>query len=58
MSNLGMVASLRGDEKTAQEWYRKASAVDPTFPRVWRRLGDLYFERQDYPKALDAYRRT
>jgi tetratricopeptide (TPR) repeat protein len=58
MSNLGMLADLRGNPQLAQEWYRKAIATDPTFPRVWRRLGDIYYERNDYPQALANYRKA
>src|SRR5581483_9776688 len=36
----------------------KAMAVDPHFPRLRRRLGDLYYERGQFAPALAEYRRT
>src|SRR5262249_46584737 len=33
-------------------------APEPAFPHASRRIGDLYFERGDYPRALEAYRRV
>jgi arylsulfatase A-like enzyme/Tfp pilus assembly protein PilF len=58
MSNLGIIAALRGDEAGAQGWYEKARALDPTYPHVNRRLADLYYDRKEYARALDAYRRA
>jgi choline-sulfatase len=55
---LGFVASLRGDEAAAQRWYTKAVAEDPGYPRVYRRIADLYFEKKDYASALHYYQRT
>ena len=56
--NRGFVAALRGDEATAQQWYERAIAEDPEFPRVWRRIADLYYEKGDYRAALRYYDRT
>ena len=42
----------------AETWYRKAIAADPGFPRVYRRLADLYYERGDFAQALADYRKT
>ncbi|MGH9809614.1 MAG: tetratricopeptide repeat protein [Terriglobia bacterium] len=33
-------------------------ATDPTFPRVYRRLGDLYYERKDFVHAYDNYEKV
>ena len=47
----------RGNEAGAMAWYEKAAAADPGFPHVYRRIGDLYFQRGDYARArvkLDA----
>jgi Flp pilus assembly protein TadD len=57
-ANLGFLDALRGDERGAEEWYRKAIAEDPRYPRVWRRLADLHYERGDFAKALENYRKT
>ncbi|HXY42019.1 MAG TPA: sulfatase-like hydrolase/transferase, partial [Vicinamibacteria bacterium] len=58
MVNLGFLQSLRGDQAGAQGWYAKASAADPDLPIVHRRLGDLRYERREYPDALAEYRRV
>jgi tetratricopeptide (TPR) repeat protein len=58
MSNLGWVAAARGDEAGAQRWYERAIAADPTYPHVYRRLADLYYDRKDWPHALEYYRRV
>jgi arylsulfatase A-like enzyme/Flp pilus assembly protein TadD len=61
MSNLGMIEALRGHEAGeagAEGWYRRAIAADPTFPRVYRRLADLYYEVGDYGQALKYYRKA
>ena len=52
---LGMVAEEHRDFEQAEEWYRKGIALDPTFPRVYRRLGDLYYERNDFAHAYPNY---
>src|SRR5258708_22883548 len=33
-------------------------AADPTFPRVYRRLGDLYYERGLFARAYENYSKT
>lgn len=58
MSNLGFVEAARGNDFGAQAWYERAIAVDPTFPHVYRRLADLYYDRKDWPHALEYYRRV
>src|SRR5207249_194763 len=39
-------------------WYERAIAADPTYPHVYRRLADLFYDRKDYEHALDYYRRV
>jgi len=55
MANMGFIESLRGHSGIAEVWYRKGVATDPTFPRVYRRLGDLYYERKDFAHAYTNY---
>ena len=59
MSNLGFIAAVRGDEAGAQDVVRAgASPLDPTYPHVHRRLADLFYDRGDYARALEYYRRV
>jgi tetratricopeptide (TPR) repeat protein len=58
MSNLGWIEAARGNEAAAQEWYARAVAVDPSYPHVYRRLADLYYDRGDWRRALEDYRRV
>jgi Tfp pilus assembly protein PilF len=58
MGNLGLIAAMRGDEAGARYWYGRATAADPTYPHVNRRLADLFYERKEYARALDSYRRV
>jgi len=58
MSNLGWVEAARGNEAGARAWYERALAVDPTYPHVYRRLADLYYDRKDWARALEYYRRV
>ena len=53
--NLGFVQALRGDEAGAREWYAKAVATDPSFPRTHTLIADLYFDRGEWKKALAEY---
>jgi arylsulfatase A-like enzyme/Tfp pilus assembly protein PilF len=58
MANLGWVEAARGNEAGAQRWYERAITVDPTYPHVYRRLADLYYDRRDWTRALEYYRRV
>jgi choline-sulfatase len=55
---MGFLAALREDDAKAREWYDKAVAEDPGFPRVHRRVADLYYERGDFAAALQNYQRA
>jgi tetratricopeptide (TPR) repeat protein len=58
MSNLGWVEAARGNQAGAETWYERAIAADPTYPHVYRRLADLYYDRKDWARALEYYRRV
>lgn len=55
MAGLGFIESLQNHDAAAESWYRKGIAADPSFPRVHRRLGDLYYERGEFRRAYDNY---
>ncbi|HEV7486058.1 MAG TPA: sulfatase-like hydrolase/transferase [Thermoanaerobaculia bacterium] len=55
MANLGFIEALRGRDIAAAQWYAKGIAADPAFPRVYRRLGDLYYDRKDFAHAFVNY---
>jgi len=58
MSNLGFIDAARGNDAGAQVWYERAIAIDPTYPHVSRRLADLFYDRKDFTRALEYYRRV
>ena len=58
MSNLGFLEAARGNDAGAQAWYERAIAIDPTYPHVHRRLADLFYDRRDYTRALEYYRKV
>ncbi len=49
--NAGMCAQRMGDEAGAEDYFRKAFALDPANPATMMRLGDLYLKRNDVEKA-------
>ncbi|HUJ14269.1 MAG TPA: sulfatase-like hydrolase/transferase, partial [Thermoanaerobaculia bacterium] len=51
MASLGFIEALQNHSAEAEEWYRKGIAADDTFPRVYRRLADLYYDRGDFQNA-------
>jgi choline-sulfatase len=55
MANLGFIEALRGRDIAAAQWYARGIAADPAFPRVYRRLGDLYYDRKDFAHAYANY---
>jgi arylsulfatase A-like enzyme/Tfp pilus assembly protein PilF len=55
LTNLGFIEALQGRDKAAEAWYQKGIAEDPTFPRVQRRLADLYYDRRDWAHAYTYY---
>ena len=58
MSGLGLVAMMRGDEIEAKTWFDRVIEIDPSFPGVYRLLGDLYFEQERFGDARSAYARS
>jgi tetratricopeptide (TPR) repeat protein len=58
MGNLGFIDAVRGNDAGAQAWYERAIAIDPIYPHVHRRLADLFYDRKDYARALEYYRRV
>ncbi|HKB78862.1 MAG TPA: sulfatase-like hydrolase/transferase [Thermoanaerobaculia bacterium] len=55
MASLGFIEALQNHPAEAEAWYRKGIAADETFPRVYRRLADLYYERGDFQNAYTNY---
>lgn len=49
--NAGVCAQRLGDEAAAEDYFRKAFALDPTNPSTMARLGELYLKRNDLEKA-------
>ncbi|MDB5804681.1 MAG: pilW [Betaproteobacteria bacterium] len=49
--NAGVCAEKIGDSAAAEEYYRKAFALEPGNPSVMMRLGDLYYKRNEFDKA-------
>lgn len=49
--NAGICSQRIGNEAAAEEYYRKAFALDPMNAGAMMRLGDIYFRRNDFEKA-------
>ncbi len=55
---LGLVFQRRGQYQEAEQAFRKALALNPTYSEVYFSLGELYAEGlKDQPKAVEAYRK-
>lgn len=52
--DIGRIRDLEGDPDGALEPYQKAAALSPT-PAYHNNLGDLYFRRGEYDKAIEEY---
>ena len=49
--NAGTCSQRIGDEAAAEDYFRKAFALDPSNPSTMMRLGELYLKRNDLEKA-------
>lgn len=49
--NAGTCSQRMGDEAAAEDYFRKAFALDPSNPSTMMRLGELYLKRNDLEKA-------
>jgi tetratricopeptide (TPR) repeat protein len=47
----------KGDLEAAARDFRTAARLDPTAPRPLEALGDVLFQSQQYPRAVEAYER-
>jgi len=47
----------KGDLEAAARDFRTAARIDPTAPRPLESLGDVLFQSQQYPRAVEAYER-
>src|SRR5256885_10158619 len=52
-SGLALVAT--GDLDTAQTEFIETSRLAPNIPEPWQALGQVYANRQEYNKALEAF---
>ncbi len=53
----GDAAFLR-QARQAEEWYQRATAVDPLYPAAYVRLGDVYRALDRYVDAAQAYQQA
>jgi tetratricopeptide (TPR) repeat protein len=53
---LGRALAWQGDQKGAEEEFRKAGAADPGAPDGHRELGEMQEKQQNYDAALEQYR--
>lgn len=49
--NAGICTQRMGDDAGAEDYFRKAFALDPANPATMMRLGELYLKRNDVEKA-------
>jgi tetratricopeptide (TPR) repeat protein len=54
--NKGVIATLKGDKKAAEEWWWKVLAVDPTHALAAKSLGDYYASNGHYRSLVEAVR--
>ncbi|MDD2671775.1 MAG: tetratricopeptide repeat protein, partial [Syntrophales bacterium] len=59
-NNLGNAYMDIGDQKKAEESYKAAIGVDPSFPQpeAYNNLGLLYFKQKNYDQALSYFEKT
>jgi type IV pilus assembly protein PilF len=50
-TNAGICARMMGDQVKAEEWLRKAIAIQPNQPQALYQLADISFRRGDLPSA-------
>jgi type IV pilus assembly protein PilF len=50
-TNAGICARIQGDEATAEEWLRKAIALQPNQVQALYQLADISFKRGELPAA-------
>jgi len=55
---LGKASQEKGDLSKAKACFQKAISVDETCLDAHLHLGDLYFQKQDYKKAVSAWRKV
>lgn len=42
----------------AFEWYKKALKLWPDYTYLWKKMGDSYYDMEEYDKALECYKHT
>ncbi|MCI0413830.1 cyclic nucleotide-binding domain-containing protein [bacterium] len=52
---LGKIYSEQGDTGKALEEFLKARELDPFYEDIHKNLGGLYYERQEYDQAMEAF---
>lgn len=57
LNMLGLTNVAKGDTAQAVEFYRMALVEDSTCDDALRNLAQVYIQRNDYPPAIDLYRR-
>lgn len=55
VTQLALIAMLRDDNATAETLLDQARKLDPDFPPIYRRLGDMLYDRGDFSGALRHY---
>lgn len=56
--NSGIAAYNAGALDAAEVALQQAIALDPTLKHAFNRLGNLYYQRDAYPRALEMYQRA
>ncbi len=57
LNNLGDVFAQRGDYKTAENYFLKATEINSTHANAWRNLGVCAEQFNDLTRGLECYRR-
>ncbi len=57
-TEFGKATLEKGDSSTAKSLFQKALSIDENCVDACLHLGDLYFQQEEYKKAIDAWKRV
>lgn len=52
---LGHIAESEKDYETSIKYYKKVTEIEPRFPFIWSRIGEIFKEQEKFSEAFDAF---
>lgn len=52
---LGCIAQSEKEYDTAIDYFKKVIEIEPNFPFIWGRIGEIHFELERFKEAFDAF---